>query len=217
MSKGYKQYEKRLDQFWNTCSVKFAHIEGKQAKVPKMSAWEAGSLRNFGVSKDVFANKTVIDYGMGSGRMGVLLLTAGAKKYIAIDIAQRQLDAAKKTLSEYDNFNLNIFCEFHLAPIEFADLDADVFMTLACMQHFPSEEYLLEFMDNLNHSEIGRLLLQYRHAKPARFKKDNPSFACRTNADHLSELLTNYDLIHTSKVQKADYQFAHWTKQNGNP
>jgi len=210
MSKGYKRYEERLGTFWNTCSVKFAHVQGKQSKPPKMAKWEGGLRRNFDISKDVFTNKTIIDYGIGAGRMGVMLFQSGAKKYIGIDIAQRQLDTANEKLSEYNN------CEFHLAPVEFSDLNADVFMTIACMQHFPSEKYLLEFMGNLNRSGIERLLLQYRHSNPARFKKDNPSLACSTNADHLGELLENYNLIHTSKVQKAGFQCTHWIKRNGN-
>ena len=49
-------------------------------------------------------------------------------------------------------------------------MGADVFISQAVIQHFPSQAYASEFFANLQRSRIPVLLLQFKHASPPLFR-----------------------------------------------
>ena len=160
-----------------------------------------------------FKDKIVVDYGIGGGHIGKFLLQhRGIKQYIGIDIAQRSLDRAATVLKECKKFHL------FLTPVDFSKFHADVFLSTACMQHFPNQEYLDNFLARLNCSGIKVLALQFRYNPKTIFKPSYngniypcPDFACVTNIKYLSSLLPNYKIRYESDCNNpAKYQYTIW-------
>lgn len=189
-------------KFWETCRANYAHLRNNWT-------WDKESYRKTYFEDTFlnhinFENKTVIDYGCGGGYLGIHLFeNYGIKKYIGIDIADRSLITTRKNLDGY-NF------EAHMTPIDFCVLGADVFITLATMQHFPDEKYLRLFLKNINESEISKVVLHIRHGEndfnDAYNNPINKGRACMTNSRYISQQLSNYTLISKSEVTESDSQ-----------
>jgi len=150
-----------------------------------------------------FKGKVVVDYGCGGGQMGVYLHTyKEIKKYIGIDIAERSIEFSKRNLEEFEH-------ELYVVPVDFGKLDADIFMTIACIQHFPSEKFLELFLKNINRSGIRIIILQFRQNDVMRFNdaydiegEGDKGTACLTNETYISSRLTNYNLFRKSEIIK---------------
>jgi len=174
-------------------------------------------LHNFEVGyklKDaasILKDAVVIDYGIGNGRLAIPILGAGAKKYIGIDIADRQLNRAREFLELQgceDGY------ELLKMPVVFADLEPDIFITRGCVQHFPNEGFLNAWCENLNESGAQVLMVQYRHTKKGKqFNPHSPVWACRVNSRHLAKLLPNYQTKYVSTVESNGYQKSLWIKR----
>jgi hypothetical protein len=171
----------------------------------KINQW-LGSINDLNSFYDLcirdnnFENKTVIDYGIGGGYLGLYLFqNKGIKKYIGYDVAKRSIIATEKNLKEFENKEL-IYIE------DVPDFKkADYFISIAVIQHFPTKDYLDEFLDKLNKSGCKNIILQVRDGK-TEFRKDvykttdSIAWACHTNEDYINERLTNYTLTYNSGV-----------------
>ena len=157
------------------------------------------------IEKLELKDKIVIDYGTGGGVFGKKLLEKGIKKYIGYDIAERQIATAKKTLKDFKNK------EFHLVEDYPILSQADVFISLAVIQHFPNRKYYEKFFEILNESKIPVLYLQIRHDdlifnNKKYYSNENVRYACHTNEKDLSERLTNYKIDYVSEIANNKYQ-----------
>ena len=160
------------------------------------------------LNKIDFQSKTIVDYGLGGGWLGrYLFLNKQIGNYVGVDIAQRSIDTAKKILSRWSTR-----CRFYLTPVNFLQLQADIFISLACIQHFPSEAYLLGFLDNLNTSGVSRIVLQIRNGETC-FNKAYDSEgdvgrACVTTPEFVSKCLSMYNLEFASNISyRSNYQY----------
>lgn len=197
-----EDYEVGLAEFWNECEPEFAHLETKKWLISEdrlRSEYE----RNVVWLLD-WPGLTVVDYGIGAGFFGRYLLEfKSVNKYIGIDISERSLDAAKQNLMMFPESDIELMLS---SDVDFGTLAADVFVSLACIQHFPSQSYLDSFLSNLDGSGIPRLILQIRHSETTCFLPSNPQLACRTNVRYLLNSLSNYSLGYCSSIAWNGYQ-----------
>ena len=156
--------DKKMEEFWNKCEKNFAHVElgrhlpGYEKLCIK---WE----KSFCQFLD-FQNKTVIDYGIGGAYLGLYLFQKkGIKNYIGYDISERSLNKATLNLKNYQNNSLLLKCDKFYENPE----DADIFISQACIQHFPNESYLKKFLTTLNKKKYKTLMLQFRYAPKTKF------------------------------------------------
>lgn len=196
-------------KFWETCSANYAHLK-KNFEISLCGSREIKLSEAF-LNDLELENKTVIDYGCGGGYFGLYLLKhKDIDRYIGVDIAERSLENAKNLFIKkgFDNYLL------HRAPVEFKDLNSDVLISMACIQHFPNEKYLRLFLENINRSNIKDVVLHIRYAEENKFNdsyedvdatfqkiKDNNAtcnyfgIACLTNPKYVSSILTKYTLV----------------------
>lgn len=200
--------EEKMEKFWDTCDKNFAHIEldrhlpGYEKLCVK---WEQSFCKFLD-----FEGKTVVDYGIGGGYLGKYLFQKrGLKKYIGYDISQRSLNKAKENLEDYKNTSFLLKCNnFYKNP-----KTADIFISQACIQHFPNEDYLNKFLNTVNNKKYRTVMLQFRHAPKTRFnqgdlmKENVVVMKCHTNAEYILNIMSNYKLIYKSPIEPNHYQF----------
>lgn len=202
----------KLVDFWDNCDPIFSHINiSGYLKSPAELAksWES----NF-ISEYDFSNKTVIDYGIGGGFLGLYLFqNKNIKKYIGFDISERQLNEAKNNLNGYQTELINVE---NRKP--FKAYPADIFVSQAVIQHFPNEKYLIDFLVDLNDSEINEIMLQIRYNSKTIFsddynKMEGVRLACQTNSKYILNFLTNYNLVNSKKINnESNYEFLFFKK-----
>lgn len=197
--------DNKIQKFWEASDSHISHTSYDYIK-GNPDKWKEQFLNKIDLK-----DKTVIDYGTGMGLLGkVLFDDYNIKEYIGIDIAKRQLNIAKQTLQDYN-------CKFYQTPKEFSTINADVFISLATIQHFVSENYLCEFLKNVNDSGCSTVVLQIRYSEEVKFINDfehrqDILFACCVNDKYLFDKLTNYKNIYTSSVLgKANYMYLIYT------
>lgn len=202
-----------IEKFWNNCDKTFAHVSinkylgNYQSLCNNWDMWFLNYLNNNVV---LLQNKTIVDFGIGGAYLGVYLSSKyNIKKYIGIDISDRQLNQSAINLSKN-----NVNYELHKNLLSFEQLIADVFITQAVIQHFPSIDYLDNFLLNLNLSKIPVLMLQIRHSDrtsciDGEYKNiKEVKFKCNTNKEYISQKLTNYTNIYSSNIMlESNYQF----------
>lgn len=204
-----------IKNFWDSCDENFSHVSLSR-HLPGYNKLTASWENNF-ISKIDFKNKKVIDYGIGGGYLGKYLLSKKeCLKYTGVDISERSLSHSKKNLLEFkekvalitDTCFYNSFNE-----------PSDIFVSQACIQHFPSSEYLINFLNKINSILPNILMLQIRHSAVTKFNskyetEDDVCYACLTNSDYLSKYLTKYKLKYSSDVlNKSNYQFLIYEKK----
>lgn len=203
--------EKKMNakEFWETCNLNYAHLKDT-IKVIKKGNNNEQRFKNEFLDHVDFKNKIVMDYGCGGGFLGKYLIEEkGIKKYIAVDIANRSLLTAKKNLKNYLTK-----CDFILS--DEAEFKADIFISLACIQHFESREYFDKFIKKLNDSKIPVLILQYRYNEKTIFNgayladEFDAGLACRLNNKTLIENLKSYKLKRESKLENNKYNYTVW-------
>jgi SAM-dependent methyltransferase len=196
-----EKYAENYRSFWEQCDRAFAHLDIDDHLVSEENLYQSWK-RNFIKFFD-WNNKSVVDYGIGGGYLGKMLLSEfGIRAYTGIDISERSLAQARENLR--DHVGKTSFC---LSPRNFADIGADIFVSLACIQHFPSEAYLVDFLENVNGSSIAELMLQIRCADQTVFNPNNPTFSCLTNYEYMARILVNYRLLYASYPAKNNYQY----------
>lgn len=105
--------------------------------------------------------KRVLEYGVGAGLLGQLLLeTYGASHYAAVDVSTRQLNATRQRM--LDRGHAPSRFSTHEAGVEFAALRPDFLVSQAVIQHFPSIPYANVFLANVNRSGAARLMMHIR-------------------------------------------------------
>ena len=201
-----------VKDFWNTCGANLAHLK---------FTWEVTGLRKRLLDEHIFKridfkNKTVIDYGCGGGYITKYLCDEfGIKKSACIDIAERSIYIAQKILRGYKNV------DYHIAPVEFRQFEADIFLTISVIQHFPDEQFLIEFLKNINESGIKTVVLTIRYDKKTKFNgaymddNNDKCLACMTNNEYILKYMKNYNLIYfTEPQEKSKYQFLIYEVKN---
>ena len=122
-----------------------------------------------------WTDRSVIDYGAASGLLGEwLLLDGNARHYVAVDISERAVDAARQRLTralKKDGGGYRGKFEAVQAPVELYTLSgtreahaqpppADTLVSTKTLQHFASLEMLAGFLRNVRHSGIETVMLQ---------------------------------------------------------
>jgi len=202
--------QNNLKEFWESCDESFSHID-----MYKLASKEhIAEYFNKVVSKVDVKDKVVIDYGVGGGVFAKVLVDKGIKKYIGYDIAERQINKAKETISEFKNK------EFHLSNPYPILKKADIFICLAVIQHFPNKEYYIHFMELLNNSGIETLYLQIRYNDSLLFgdtgeytDRETIRLACYTNSKDLLLRLSNYTISFSSPIESTKYQYLIFNKK----
>lgn len=204
--------KEQLINFWETCDPTFSHIEindylGDLEALTK--SWETNFIGRYN-----FDGKIVVDYGIGGGFLGSYLFSSrNIKKYIGFDISNRQLTEASNNLKNFDVELYNV-----TDKETFNDLNADIFICQAVIQHFPDEKYLINFLNNVNKSGIDKVMLQIRYNEKTVFsgdynERENVRLACQTNSDYILGHLTNYSLVESNKTNnKSKYEFLFFEK-----
>lgn len=201
-------------------SQEFAHrslggyLKGKDAVV---SSWEQYFLKRFD-----WRGKRVLDYGIGGGYLGdVLFSTYGLGSYVGVDISNKSLMAAKRNLAkEVAQGKVNLL----LTPQRFSTLKPDIVVCQAVIQHFPSVQYLNQFLENADNSGAAEMMLQIRYGNTT---KDSSAYigasaqdehkvmlALVTNAGYLQSKLRNYELVWSNgPLETNQYLFTGWKKK----
>jgi 2-polyprenyl-3-methyl-5-hydroxy-6-metoxy-1,4-benzoquinol methylase len=205
------EVEKKIVEFWETCGLSYAHlIDGKRGKGLCPGSRLEGLLKSEFIDKMSFKEKTIIDYGCGGGFItGYLLDHQGLKHSICFDIANRSLSKAKENLKRHlDKVT------FQILPVKLNEWEADYFLSLAVIQHFPNKEYLDNFLDNLNKIKVDKIVLQIRNNNKTQFNNaydsedGNKGLACQTNPGYISNKLGRYKLIYEGGISPTSkYQY----------
>lgn len=210
--------DNEIKNFWDNCTEGLAHITSKR-NTPVYYDYLRIILGQPNIN---FKDKVVVDYGIGNAQLYLILSELGIKKYIGIDISKRSLEAAQKFISDQ---NLKTDFELLEPPDNFHSLNPDVFLSFATIQHFPSEEYCLDFFHKLNNSIAKELYLQIRENKNVHFNNDYSTEASVTsstllNTDYIKPLLNNYKLEWVSDTNRIKigslgryYQFIKFTRK----
>jgi len=213
---------KNVKNFWEKCDSSFAHLTADRhlGGYDKLTSfWQSHFLNDLSKIIDLSAS-TVIDYGIGAGYLGMYLNEKyRVKKYIGIDIAERSIAEADKQLEKTD-----LDYKLLLAPVIFSNFEPDIFISQAVIQHFPTEEYLTDFLENVNMSGSKVVMLQIAQTPKLAKKKtankitDNDYLTegdvvrrCRTYPSFVSLKLTNYTLKFQNQGPR-DYVFLIYEK-----
>ena len=186
-----------IKKFWNNCDLHFAHniIGGYLKDYSTITKKWCGYF----IDKIDFKNKIVLDYGIGGAYLGKFLLDKKEIKYYhGVDISERSLFKANEILKPYDNTNLiitdNYYSDF--------DENIDIFISQACIQHFPNEKYLIQFLEKINNIKPNTVILQITLNKFGTTIFNNKDYkyikdvvrACYTTEDFLLKYLDNYKI-----------------------
>jgi len=175
-----------------------AHIDGHKDYEELERDYFLPAVKGLKLSK-----KTVIDYGCGGGQFGKFLdkTVRGLKQYIGIDISNRSLNAARTLLGK-------AVVLMKIDPYEFPDLSilkADFLFCMNVIQHFPTKEYLDRWIENINKSGIGHIILQYRPG-PLKFS-ENPykttheiNMANTVPGKYITDCLSNYKFKNLNNI-----------------
>ncbi len=181
-------------KFWETCKRFYAHLD--------YNNFESCKKIYVPILKNIdFKEKIVIDYGCGGGWMGQMLFDKfEIKKYIGIDIAQRSLKVSRETLQVYKNVEL-----FEI-PVNFKSFNADIFISFSCIQHFSNEKFLIDFLNNLNNSNIKNVIIQIRYSGKKEFNGNynidggNVGITCSIDENYALIFLSNYKLMNLTEL-----------------
>ncbi|HUT63707.1 MAG TPA: class I SAM-dependent methyltransferase [Anaerolineae bacterium] len=184
-----------LAYYWDNCKGNFAHI--KENWEIKPDSRRARQLYDAFLGSLELRGKTVIDYGCGGGWFGKLLFDEyKIGKYVGLDVAHRSL---KRSHENLENYRENVKLKF--ANEDFGCFNADVFISMAVIQHFPTVKYLDEFLVRLNTSGIQTIILHVRYGEKTEYC--NPYVNNRdvkdagvTNERHIGRILTNYGHVY---------------------
>lgn len=197
-----------VKNFWENVNENFAHltISGYLGDYKQLvEFWESNFINMIN-----WENSSVLDYGIGGGYLGKYLFdNKHISKYYGVDISQRSLAKAQHILANanaklmdvdefYDNFAQKI----------------NVFVSQACIQHFPDKKYLVNFLNKINNIEPDVVMLQIAHNSECKFIDANKYKtiqdvvrSCYTNPEFIMTYLTKYQLTYKSDILPNNYQF----------
>lgn len=167
--------------------------------------------------------KIVIDYGCGGAILGKYLLeNCKIKKYIGYDLAEKSIKKANERLKEFDNKEIR-FVETH--DVDFAKDKPDIICCLACIIHFPNQNYLDRYLQRFNESGAEYLILEIRNKDIGTKFQENVYgnfekiiHACITEPKYLQEKLTNYEMYKNTdnKTSPTNCQILYFKRLNVN-
>jgi len=178
-----------VKKWWNNdTDEKFQHLDRTYVK-RHLKEWPI-FLKRFD-----WNGKRVLDYGIGGGYLAEVLLNEfRVSEYIGIGLSYKSLYDAKKTLN-FASEKVTL-CQ---APQQFVTFAPDILVTQQVIQHFPSVDYLLEFLGNVDKSDAQELMLHFRQSKSGQTTVDNSydagnvsGFALMTHVEFLQQHLDNY-------------------------
>ena len=153
-----------MKHHWETAQSDFAldkygtHRHGKGDVIDR---WETSWLNRWLSLNNTFRGKTVGDYGIGGGLLGELLCTKyQVKRYVGIDIATRQINAAAARLDKLPECNRTLVLQ--ASNLDFTSLGLDILISQQVIQHFPSQSYLDEWLAAINRARIPSVFLEVR-------------------------------------------------------
>lgn len=184
-----------MRNIWNTTSPRNAHlgISGEKSML-------IARYKELVTSKINVTGKRVIDFGIGGGLLGRLLLSKfDIAYYIGYDLAERSINAARVNMAEFDNKELILLTK-HIWS--FVEKKPDIIVCLACIFHFPTNLYLDNFLLECNKSGAEYLVLEIRNSGKGTIFQSNPYssiqktlMACDTEPKYMSNKLSQYDLV----------------------
>ena len=128
--------------------------------------WNQTWLHNFS-RRHPLEGKHIVDYGIGGGLLGVVLLRDyRVGYYTGIDVSNASIESTRKRLKFTKEAPWTKWTLKH-TPIRFASLGPpapDVFVSQAVIQHFPTRSYTDAFFSNLEASRIPIIVLQIKVA-----------------------------------------------------
>ena len=160
-----------MRSFWETVNGGFAHIDYKapnhHSEAAVIQRWRTQWLDAWlaQLGGHWLRGRRVGDYGIGGGLLGELLCREyGISHYVGFDVARRQLDLARRRLS-------NAGCSHELVLVDSSRGDAtdfvphqlDALVSQQVIQHFPSRSYTEAWLRAVATAEIPRLLLEVRY------------------------------------------------------
>jgi len=182
--------EDKVQKWWdNNADKEFQHLD--RAWVEQHNKEWPKFLQRFD-----WKNKRVLDYGIGAGYLGeTLLVNYNISQYIGIDISYKALQATRETLG-FAKERVTL-CE---APQQLVSFAPDIIVSQQVIQHFPSIEYLQDFLGNVDKSHAGKLMLQFRQSDSKQtivnnaYERPNedPIMALMTDVSFLQSHLHNY-------------------------
>lgn len=215
----YDKLTELMHEFWTQDGIEsFSHLKDTDFKIGVEKAEKiAKNLHEKAFNKIDFKNKVLIDYGIGNGFIATLFFQRyGLRKFIGYDLSEKSIKATHETLR---NCNHELIQSYN-QDYKFSEHKADVFTSFACIQHFPTQEYLNSFLEQLNESNIPTILLQIRQSDETKFHKNvythkkHVTRACFTNEIYITNILSNYKNEHKSDINpKSFYQYLIYRKK----
>ena len=193
--------DKKVIEYWEHCGLTYAHLIDtiKKSEIKLYNSYEINLLQYLELR-----DKVVIDYGIGGGFLGKLLFEKyNIQKYIGFDIAKRSIEYARDRLIEYEQCELCLVDDY----TQFKTYNADIFISFACIQHFPTIEYLIHFLMLINTSNIDIIALHIRYnddtiCNNSYINNGNVGLACCTNSTFILRHINNYILHYASDIQQ---------------
>lgn len=185
-----KELQQKVVDYWDTCDPTASHIDVGN---------KFSSVYDKCCGGAPLENAHVVDYGCGGGGLAEYLLKHhNIRRYTGVDISSRSLAEASGRFKGNDKVSF----AFHM-PVT-----ADVLFSIACIQHFPTQDYLDNFLQKVNAIPFKFIVLHFRFAftnvfhKNPYFNKNSVIYACRTNGAYLQGKLTNYKLYDCQEIGK---------------
>jgi len=186
-------------KWWDTeATSNFQHLD-ESFVMSQYADWRETFLTRF-----VWQGKRVVDYGIGGGFLGkVLLEQFGIASYTGIDISEKALDMARSTLRTFSGR-----ANFLLAGPHFYESRPDLFVCQQVIQHFPSIAYFETFLANVDACGAQDVMLHFRQSKDGKTVAggayansadavQDVSLALLATVAFISERLLHYELIWT--------------------
>lgn len=205
--------KKTLRSWWNKADTTFSHISYNrwlQSEANLIKLW-----RRLWLDRLPAEPGHVADYGIGAGLLGQLVLNeTRASRYTGIDVSDRQLEHAEKRLASccagrYSLVRTDALTSAHLDGVQ-------TFVSQAVIQHFPSHEYLRNFLSALEgapsvrwaHLQVRERTPDYR--KPGAADGNDGSMTSVTwslsvSPDELAAALSSFRLVYSSPRQPNGY------------
>lgn len=198
-------YSTNLRDWWNKADETYSHIRYDRwltSPDALIRMWNRSWLHRLPSDPG-----HVVEYGIGAGLLGkVLLESYNASFYTGLDISDRQLSRAWKTLSMCckSRYRLErVVDKLILEQIQ----GAQTFVSQAVIQHFPSVSYVVDFLAVLNApSTIRWMMLQVREIPSTRVGT-SVTYASSVTRAQLETYLSSFRILWQSKRHTNGYVF----------
>jgi len=188
--------------FWEHASGWFSHISYDnhvhKGEAHLIQTWDIRWFQVWSSSLPQGASwlrgKRVGEWGVGGGLLGQMLCERhGIAHYVAFDIAERQLKETSTRLARTVACPHDLVLASSTSPsdTEFKRWNLDVLISQQVIQHFPTEQYTVDWLCTLAAARIPRLLLEVRRPPYKHGKQHELGFA---NWGNQSRLKSTYSV-----------------------